>query len=196
MVRAATLLTPPLAVSVVLVNVFFFPGATDVLVRLGLFTATGEGLRFALEVVLRLFVISGAVALFYRTTDTGDLTLDLERRGVATTRVRRQRHGRGRASDGRTGRRDRRRSAAHVGSTLGRRPCADPGHPPDRGARGPRIDPEVEERTLALEARGFSRPGRRTLLRVLPDRLGSGWRAGSCARRAGIVVLRAAGAPI
>jgi energy-coupling factor transport system permease protein len=28
---------------------------------------------------------------------------------------------------------------------------------------------EVEERTLALEARAFSAPGRRTVLRTLPD---------------------------
>ena len=31
---------------------------------------------------------------------------------------------------------------------------------------------EVEERTMALEARAFTAPGRRTILRALPD---SGW---------------------
>lgn len=197
-VRAATLLTLPLAISVVLVNVFFFPGGTDVLIRIGPFAATAEGVRFAVEVVLRLFVISGAVTLFYRTTHTGDLTLDLERRGVSS------------------------RLAFVVNATVGAVPAmgARAAEIIDaQRARGldtqgsvrarirgvvPIAGPvvlgsiaEVEERTLALEARAFGRPGRRTLLRVLPDsgrqRLAR-WLL--VVLIPGLVGLRAAGVPI
>lgn len=197
-VRAATLLTLPLAISVVLVNVFFFPGGADVLLRIGPFTATGEGIRFAIEVVIRLFVISGAVTLFYRTTHPGDLTLDLERRGVPP------------------------RIAFVVNATVGAVPAMgvraaeivdaqrarglDTEGSVRARIRGivPIVGPvvlgsisEVEERTLALEARAFGRPGRRTLLRVLPD---------SARQRLarwvlvllvpGLVGLRAAGVPV
>ena len=83
LVRTALLLALPIAISAFLVNLFFFPGAEQVLLRIGPITATAEGLGFALEILVRILAISGAVTLFYLTTRPADLTVDLERRGIS-----------------------------------------------------------------------------------------------------------------
>ncbi len=170
LLRAVFVLTLPLAISVILVNLLFFPAGQDVLFRLGPLTATAEGLRYGIEVLVRLLAISGGVTLFYLTTRPGDLTLDLERRGVSprvafvanasvgTVPAILERAGTITAAQ-------RARGLDTEGSLLAR-------------ARGiiPIVGPvilgsiaDVEERTLALEARGFGRPGRRTLLWEPPD---------------------------
>jgi energy-coupling factor transport system permease protein len=163
--RTALLLTLPIAISVVLVNVFFFPGGTEVLLRIGPITATAEGVRFAIEILARLFAISGAITLFYLTTRPAELVLDLERRGVsprvafvANASVQTVPAMVERASTITAAQRAR---GLDTEANLWRR------------VRGivPIVGPvilgsiaEVEERTMALEARGFTRPGRRTLL--------------------------------
>jgi len=170
LLRATLVLTLPLAISVLLVNLLFFPGGQEILIRLGPLTATAEGLRYGVEVLVRLLAISGGVALFYLTTRSGDLTLDLERRGVSP------------------------RLAFVANASIGTVPAilerAETITQAQR-ARGldtegsawarvrgviPIVGPvilgsisDVEERTLALEARGFGRPGRRTLLWEPPD---------------------------
>jgi energy-coupling factor transport system permease protein len=164
-VRASVLLALPLAISAALVNLFFFPGAGTVLLQVGPIRATAEGALFALEIVLRVLVIAGALSLFYLTTRTSDLVIDLERRGVspriafiarsAVTTVPAMVDRASTITDA-----QRARGLDTQGSVL-------------RRIRGivPMVGPtilgainEVEERTLALEARGFTRPGRRTLL--------------------------------
>jgi energy-coupling factor transport system permease protein len=168
--RTALLLTLPIAISVVLVNVFFFPGGTEVLLRIGPITATAEGARFAIEILARLFAISGAITLFYLTTPPAELVADLERRGVParatfvtlgavqTVPAMVERAGTITAAQ--------RARGLDTEGNLWRR------------LRGivPVVGPvilgsiaEVEERTMALEARGFTRPGRRTLLWHPPD---------------------------
>ncbi|HEY6608580.1 MAG TPA: energy-coupling factor transporter transmembrane component T [Candidatus Limnocylindria bacterium] len=175
LLRLGLLLALPIAVSAFLVNLFFFPGGTEVLLRIGPFTATAEGLRFALEILVRILAISGAVTLFYLTTRPADLVVDLERRGVSprigfvanasvqTVPAMVDRAGQITAAQ-------RARGLDTEGSIW-------------RRVRGiiPIVGPvilgsiaEVEERTMALEARGFTRPGRRTLLWAPPD---SGWQA-------------------
>ena len=165
LVRTSLLLTLPIALSALLVNVFFFPGGQQVLLRLGPITATAEGLVFALEILVRIMAISGAITLFYLTTRPQDLVVDLERRGVSarvafvanasvqTVPAMVERAQQIAAAQ-------RARGLDTEGSFM-------------RRARGilPIVGPvilgsiaEVEERTLALEARGFTRPGRRTLL--------------------------------
>ena len=57
LVRTTLLLSLPIAISVVLVNVFFFPGGQTVLFRIGPITATAEGLVFALEILARILAI-------------------------------------------------------------------------------------------------------------------------------------------
>ncbi len=163
--RLTLLLSLPIAVSAVLVNVFFFPGGTTVLFTIGPITATAEGLAFALEILARILAISGAITLFYLTTRPSDLVIDLERRGVSPrmafvanasvqtvpaivergVQITAAQRARGLDTEGSVWRRVR-----------GILPIV-----------GPVIlgsIAEVEERAMALEARGFGRPGRRTLL--------------------------------
>ena len=163
--RLTLLLSLPIALSALLVNVFFFPGGTTVLFQVGPITATAEGLAFALEILARILAISGAVTLFYLTTRPSDLVIDLERRGVSprvgfvanasvqTVPAMVDRAGQITAAQ-------RARGLDTEGSLW-------------RRIRGivPIVGPvilgsiaEVEERAMALEARGFGRPGRRTLL--------------------------------
>jgi energy-coupling factor transport system permease protein len=165
LVRTALLLSLPIAISAFLVNLFFLPGAQTVLLRLGPITATAEGLAFALEILARIVAISGAITLFYLTTRPADLVVDLERRGISprvafvanasvqTVPAMVERAGQITAAQ-------RARGLDTEGSVW-------------RRVRGvvPIVGPvilgsiaEVEERTMALEARGFTRPGRRTLL--------------------------------
>jgi energy-coupling factor transport system permease protein len=170
LLRTALLLTLPIAVSVLVVNLFFFPAGREVLFQVGPIRATAEGLGFALETLARIGAISGAITLFYLTTPPSELVLDLEHRGVsprvafvalasvqtvpalverAATITAAQR-ARGLDTEGSLWRRAR-----------GVLPLA-----------GPVLlgsITEVEERTMALEARGFTHPGRRTLLWWPPD---------------------------
>jgi energy-coupling factor transport system permease protein len=163
--RTSLFLTLPIAISALLVNLFFFPGGHQVLLRLGPITATAEGLGFALEILVRIMAISGAITLFYLTTRPQDLVVDLERRGVsarvafvASASVQTVPAMVERAQQIAAAQRAR---GLDTEGSLGRR------------VRGvlPIVGPvilgsiaEVEERTLALEARGFTRPGKRTLL--------------------------------
>jgi energy-coupling factor transport system permease protein len=168
--RLTVLLALPIALSALLVNVFFFPGGTTVLFTIGPITATAEGVAFALEILARILAISGAITLFYLTTRPSDLVIDLERRGVSprmafvanasvqTVPAMVERAGQITAAQ-------RARGLDTEGSVW-------------RRIRGivPIVGPvilgsiaEVEERSMALEARGFGRPGRRTLLWEPPD---------------------------
>jgi energy-coupling factor transport system permease protein len=168
--RTALLLTLPLAVSILLVNVLFFPGGADPLLRIGPIVVTSEGVAFAAEVLLRLFAISAAIMLFYLTTRPADLVIDLERRGVSprlafvanasvqtipaivegAAQITAAQRARGLDTEGSVGRRLR-GIVPLVGPVI-------------LGSIA-----EVEERTMALEARAFGRPGRRTLLWHPPD---------------------------
>ena len=170
LLRASLLLSLPIAISVVVVNVLFFPGGQDVLFRLGPVTATREGLTLALEVLFRIAAISGAITLFYLTTTPGDLTIDLERRGVSprlafvanasvqtvpamlarAAAITDAQRARGLDTEGGIGARLR-GIVPIVGPVI-------------LGSIG-----DVEQRTMALEARAFGRPGRRTLLWHPPD---------------------------
>jgi energy-coupling factor transport system permease protein len=165
LVRTALILSLPIAISVVVVNLLFFPGGQDVLFRIGPITATREGLTLALEVLLRIAAISGAITLFYLTTAPGDLTIDLERRGVsprlafvANASVQ-------------TVPAMLERAAAITAAQRARGLDTEGGVAARLRGIIPIVGPvilgsigEVEQRTLALEARAFSRPGRRTLL--------------------------------
>ena len=170
LLRTALLLSLPIAISVLVVNLLFYPAGQQVLFELGPIRATAEGLGFALETLARIGAISGAITLFYLTTPPGELVLDLERRGVsprvafvalasvqtvpamverAATITAAQR-ARGLDTEGSVWRRVR-----------GVLPLAGPVL---LGSIG-----EVEERSMALESRGFTRAGRRTLLWWPPD---------------------------
>jgi energy-coupling factor transport system permease protein len=166
------LATLPIVISILVVNTFFYPGATDAIVAVGPITATWTGLSQALQATLRVEAFALSVALLGLTTPVDDLLDDLEHRGVG------------------------RRAVFVIGSAIRTLPRMverageivdaqrarglDTQGSPWRRVRGvvPLAAPmilsalsEVEERTMALEARAFSAPGRRTTLRPLTDRL-------------------------
>jgi energy-coupling factor transport system permease protein len=157
-VRLSLLLALPLALSVVLVNVLFSPGTV------------AEGAWLAAEVVVRILTMAGAAVLFYRTTAPADLVGSLQYHGLSprmtfvvhnavamiprlaerAREVTAAQRARGLDSEGSWLRRGRGVLALAAPTVL--------------GAIG-----EVETRTLALETRGFTRPGRPTILRVPHD---------------------------
>jgi energy-coupling factor transport system permease protein len=170
--RASLLLTLPIGISVVLVSVFTRAG-THVIFEIGPFDATVEGVDFAAQTLVRLFAISLSIGLFVLTTDPRALVFDFERRGISPrlafvalatieavpTLIER---------------------ATVIGESQRARGLDTEGSIRAR-IRGllPLIGPviissltDVEERSLALESRAFSRPGKRHLLWSMAD---SGW---------------------
>jgi energy-coupling factor transport system permease protein len=170
--RVSLLLTLPIAISVVLVSVFTRAGTT-VLFEIGPFDATVEGVEFALQTLVRLFAISLSIGLFIMTTEPRAFVFDLERRGVPpraafvavatieavptlverATTISESQRARGLDTEG-----------SFLARVRGLLPIVGP------VIIGSLTD--VEERSLALESRAFSRPGRRHLLWAMPD---SGW---------------------
>lgn len=156
--RTSLLLALPLAVSVVIVNVLFAPGST------------AQGLALAAEVVLRVLTMAGAVVLFYSTTRPAELVASLQHHGTSA-RLTFVIHN-GVAMIPRLAERAREVTAAQrargldtEGSWWRRgRGVVAVAAPTVLGAIG-----EVETRTLALETRGFTRPGRPTVLLPLHD---------------------------
>lgn len=163
------LVSLPIAVSVVLVSVFTRVGTT-VLFSIGPFDATLQGADFAGQTLVRLLAIALSVGLFSTTTDPRALVADLERRGapprlafvaLATVEAVPTLAERARV----IAEAQRARGLDTEGGLVAR-------------ARGllPIVGPailssltDVEERSLALETRGFTRPGRRELLWSVPD---------------------------
>jgi energy-coupling factor transport system permease protein len=164
------LLSLPLLISILLVNTFLYPGATDPIVDLGPLRPTWTGLVAALQATLRVLAFGFSVVVLVLATEADHLIADLERRGLG------------------------RRAAFVIGSTLRAIPRtaeraveiteAQRARGLDtegriwRRARGivPLAGPlvfgaltDVEEQTMALEARAFTAPGRRTILRAFPD---------------------------
>ncbi|MFL5681403.1 MAG: energy-coupling factor transporter transmembrane component T [Chloroflexota bacterium] len=168
--RTFVLATIPLIASILLVNIFFFPGAQDVLFRIGPIAATGSGLTAALQAALRVVAFALSVAVFSLTTPTDDLLVDLERRGVgrrgifvigsAIRTIPRMAERAGEIVES-----QRARGMDTEGSWLRRiRGVLPLAGPMILGALT-----DVEERTMALEARAFSSTERRTTLRPIPD---------------------------
>lgn len=164
------LATIPLVISILLVNTLLYPGATDVIVRLGPLAPTFSGLTAALQATLRVIAFALSAAILGLTTPTDDLLADLERRGLGR---------RGTFVIGSAIRmvpRMGERAAEITDSQRARGMDTEGGL--SRRVRGivPLAGPmifgaltEVEEQTMALEARAFSAPARRTVLRTLPD---------------------------
>ena len=193
--RTAGVLSLPIGLSAFVVNLFFLPGAQSVLFRIGPVAATAEGLGFAVEILVRILAISGAVTLFYLTTRPGDLVLDLERRGV-NARVAFVANASVQTVPAMVER------AAQITAAQRARGLDTEGSA-WRRLRGivPIVGPvilgsiaEVEERTMALEARAFTRPGRRTLLWAPADSAPeSVLRWGVAGLLAALIIARVAG---
>jgi len=161
----------PIVGSILLVNLFLLPGASDPIARFGPLAPTWSGLWFGLQTAARLFAFSAAIALVYLTTAVDDLLADLARRGLgrraifvvgaAVQMVPRTIERAGEIVDA-----QRARGMDTEGRFWQRaRGIVPLAAPVVFGALT-----EVEERTMALDARAFSAPGRQTLLRVPADR--------------------------
>jgi energy-coupling factor transport system permease protein len=160
----------PLVVSVLIVNLFLLPGASDPILRLGPIRPTWSGLEFGLLTSARLLAFSSAITLAYLTTPLDDLLADLSRRGLgrrgsfvvgaAFQMVPRTLERAGEVMDA-----QRARGLDSEGPIWRRfRGIVPLAGPLVFGALG-----EVEERTMALEGRGFTAPVPLTLLRVPRD---------------------------
>lgn len=156
--------------SILIVNAFFFPGARDVIARLGPLAVSREGLSFGLISAGRLLVAFSASILFLYTTLADDLLEALVARGashriafVVLSAVQMVPRLQGRAAAILEAQQAR---GLETGGSFRRRV----------GALVPLVGPivlgsliDVRERTFALEARAFgARPGR-TAYRVVPD---------------------------
>ena len=163
-VRAAALVTLPIAIAVGLVSVFTRTGATLLFV-IGPFDATLEGVDFAARVVVRLFVTAAAVTLFGLTTAPRAFVADLERRGVPA----RLAYAFGGVLDVLPAVVERAQAVRDAQRARGL--DIDAGVVPRARGVVPLVGPvvvgvlhRVEARSLALDARGFGRTGPRHLL--------------------------------
>lgn len=156
--------------SIVIVNALFFPGASDVLVRLGPIAVTSEGLAFGVVSAGRLLVAFVVLILFLFTTLADDLLEALIARGashriafVVLSAVQMVPRLQARAMAILEA--QQARGLAVSGSLATRARALLPLVAPI--LLGSLID--VRERTFALEARAFgARPGR-TAYRLVPD---------------------------
>lgn len=82
LLRTSFFVILPIAISLVLVQGFFYPGATDVIFQIGPFALKREGLEFAFVTASRLFVVAGAGLLVLYSTHPADLALALVQLGA------------------------------------------------------------------------------------------------------------------
>ena len=165
----AILATAPIVVSVLVLDGLLWPGGVRDL-AVGPVGLSGEGLVAGAQAALRVLAFAMAIAILALTTPVDDLLDDLEAHGAG------------------------RRAAFVVGSAIRTVPRLlergrdiadaqrarglDLAGPPWRRARGilPLAGPlvvgmlaEADDRSIALESRAFSKPGRRATLRPFPD---------------------------
>jgi energy-coupling factor transporter transmembrane protein EcfT len=157
------------------VQSLFYPGRQTPLFGLGPLTVWVEGVAFALETAARLLAIVSSMGLLVLTTRPADLVAGLEERGVShrfgytvllTLQIVPEMQRRVRTIlDA-----QRARAVETEGHLLVRARAFLP-------VLGPLVTSSlmgIETRALALEARGFSAPGRRTRVHPLTD---SRWQA-------------------
>ena len=169
--RAALLAPMAVILPIVLINGFFYPGSRDVLFSIGPLALTREGLAFGLPIAGRVLSAFGVTVAFVTSTRPDDLMETLVQRGTSprfafvvlsaiqaiprmlgkAARILEAQQARGLAATGSAGTRIR-----AVVPLLG--PMII----------GSLID--VRERSLALEARGFSSGRARTAYREVPTR--------------------------
>ncbi len=160
----------PFAISLFLIQSLFFPEGTTILARLGPLSIKAEGVRFAFASTVRILLLSGALLLTLLTTHPGALMTALTQRGmppalayVIVTTLQIVPQMRQRANTIIDAQRSR--GLETQGSILRRVRTLVPLLAPL--VLGALVD--VEERSLALEARAFSATGTKTSLWVLPD---------------------------
>jgi len=194
LLRAVARITLPFAISLFVIQGLFFPGGTPIL-SLGPVSFKAEGLQFALLFASRLFLLSSAFMLLLLTTHPGLLMLALVQRGlpanlayiiVATLQIVPRFQARAASIlDA-----QRARGLETTGSLLRRLRAIVPLVGPL--VLGSLVD--VEERAIAIEARGFSLRRPKTSLIDIPDsRAEKGLRRGLIVAPVVLIVARLAG---
>jgi energy-coupling factor transport system permease protein len=168
--RISLRLVLPFVISLFIIQSLFFPEGQTILARIGPLSIKAEGVRFAFAAAARILLIIGALLLTLLTTHPGMLMLGMTQKGLPPTLayvivttlqivplLRERAH---LIMDA-----QRARGLETEGSILKRARAALP-------LTGPLVMAsliDVEERTLALEARGFGIHGPRTSLHDLRD---------------------------
>lgn len=179
-----------LIASILVVNAFFYPGAVDVIARLGPVALSREGIAFGLVSAGRVLVAFMASIAFLQATLPDDLLEALVARGashrlawVVLSAVQMVPHLQERAGTILEAQQAR---GLEIGGSFRRR----------IRALVPLIGPvllssliDVRERTFALEARGFGAGGPRTAYRVVPDPPIDRWLRLAILLATGVVVL-------
>lgn len=165
-----------LVASILVVNACFYPGAQDIIARLGPIALSREGIAFGLVTAGRVLVAFIASILFLQATLPDDLLETLVARGAshrfawvilsAVQMVPRLQESAATILEAQQAR------GLEIRGSFGRRvralvPLIGP------VLLGSLID--ARERTFALEARGFGAGGPRTAYRVVPDPRGDRW---------------------
>ncbi len=169
-VRTSLRILLPFAISLFVIQSLFFPEGNTILARLGPLSIKAEGVRFAFAGTVRILLMAGALLLTLLTTHPGLLLTGLVQKGfppalayVIVTTLQIVPQTRERAStiiDA-----QRARGLETQGSLLVRARALLPLIGPL--VLGSLLD--VEERSLALEARAFSATTPKTSLYHLPD---------------------------
>jgi energy-coupling factor transport system permease protein len=168
-VRSLLKVALPIAISLFVIQGLFWTGGTPV-IQLGPFSVKAEGIAFAAKTTGRVLVLMGSILIFVLTTRPDHLMIALNQRGVPKTlnyvlvsaiqlvpRFQAKAHAildaqraRGLETEGSFVRRVRALLPVSIPLVLG-------------------SIVDVEERAIALEARGFSRDGPKTSYQVLLD---------------------------
>ncbi|MEJ2710145.1 MAG: energy-coupling factor transporter transmembrane component T [Anaerolineales bacterium] len=153
-----------------IMQMFFYPGGETPIFRIWFLTATVEGVRFAYQLVTRILVLISAAILFLLTTPPTTMMSDLAQRGLpgalpfvitSTLQIIPQ----------------MRQKANTIIDAQRSRGLETEGSLRQRvGALLPLVGPlvfgsivDVEERTIAIEARAFTSPNKKTSLFEIPD---------------------------
>lgn len=168
--NTAVRLILPSAGFLFVMQALFQPGGETVLTRIWVLTITQEAVRFAFLNATRIFVMVSSFTLFLLTTHPSELMTDLTRRGlppqfayviISTLQILPQMQAKAQTIIAA----QRSRGLDTQGSLIKR-----------VGALLPLVGPlvfgslvEVEERAIAIEARGFTSPRLKTFLREVPD---------------------------
>ncbi len=168
--KAATRLILPAATFLFLMQAFFQPIGTDVIFKFYFLDITQESLMFAFRNAMRVFVMVSAFTLFLLTTHPSELMSDLTRRGlpgqfsyviISTLQIIPQMQAKAQTIIS-----AQRSRGLDTESTFLKR----------AGSVLPLVGPlvfgslvEVEERAIAIEARGFTSKHVKTSLHEIPD---------------------------
>lgn len=168
--QAAVRLILPAAGFLFVMQALFQPGGQTVLLRLWLLTITQESLMFAFSNAARIFVMVSSFTLFLLTTHPSELMSDLTRRGlpgqfayviISTLQIIPQMQAKAQTIIA-----AQRSRGLDTQSSFSKRV----------GALVPLVGPlvfgslvEVEERAIAIEARGFTSKRPKTSLYEIPD---------------------------